>query len=1267
MRSWLALPFCLLPLTAIADTAADKDFLTTWLQENLSGTGRTVTIDGFQGALSSQASLKQLTIADGQGVWLTLKDVTLDWSRSALLTGNIRIDQLSAGEIDFERVPTADATSAAPSPVAKPWALPDLPVSIAIKGIAARKIVLGPTVLGQPLEASLTADLTLANGDGTSHLDLQRLGDGPQGHVTLAASFSNTTQVLDLSLDAAEGAGGIAASLLHVPGAPATSLTIAGKGPLSDFAATVNLSTDGQTRLGGKITQTDDAQGNRSFSADLSGDPTPVFLPQYAEFFGPAVALQAKGQRLADGTLRLDSLLVQARALSLRGSVVLSASGQPDSLNFTGTLGLPDGPVTLPTASAQPIKIGHADLTLTYDKSRNEDWNFETTISQFDSGSLSAGQLKLTANGKLNARLFDGNVQFVASSLTPRDPGLAQALGDTLTGSSDFSWNSDTSALQLANLAVTAPGYAITTQGSIGVTGELKGKASGHYDDLSRLITLTGRPLSGAARFEVEGSGNPISGAFDLSGTLSGSKLAVGIAQADALLSGDSTLQFAAKRDETGTILRQFALQAASLSANLTGSLTKDGSDLTGTVSFADLSALGPTYRGSLSGTGTFKGTLDHGTLTAQAQGQRIAIGQAQADGILAGTSDLRIDADFANAVVAIRTVQITSAQGQVVLTGTASARDSDLKAKISLPDLSVIGSGYKGGLEGNIAFTGAPDNGALTLDAKGNNLAVGQPVADTLLRGISTVSAKLDLTPDGMRIDRANLTNPQLKASVNGTVAGSTTNLTVSAQLANLGLLYPQFPGAVTVTGTAVQGANGTTLDLAAKGPGQIDAKVAGLVSSNYSSANLKISGSATAALANAFVAPRSLDGAVKFDLKLSGPLSIASLSGPVSISGGRLADSTLPSALTDLAATATLGGGRIQISATTGVSSGGKVTVKGTVGLLAPYTADLAINLNQAVLRDPQLFSTTVNGDVAFRGPSMGGATISGRLALEKTELQIPSTGMSGGGELPGLKHIHDTAAVKATRGRAGVGVNVGVSTGRAGPGYALDLAISAPNQVFIRGRGLDAELGGSLVLRGTTDNIVPSGAFNLIRGRLDILGRRLLLTEAQIQMQGALVPYIHVVASVESDGITSSIVIEGDATDPKVTFTSSPDLPQDEVVARLLFNHSLDKMSPLQAVQLASAVATLAGSGGEGVIGSLRQKTGLDNLDVQSDAAGNTSVTAGKYLSDKTYSEVTVGGSGKSSISLNYDVTRHVTLKGSVDSDSNTSVGVLIQRDY
>ena len=598
-------------------------------------------------------------------------------------------------------------------------------------------------------------------------------------------------------------------------------------------------------------------------------------------------------------------------------------------------------------------------------------------------------------------------------------------------------------------------------------------------------------------------------------------------------------------------------------------------------------------------------------------------------------------------------------------MTGTASAKDSNLKAKISLPNLSVIGPGYNGGLQGNAAFSGTTDNGMLTLEAKASNLAIGQPQADTLLRGTSSVTAKLALTPDGVRIDQADLANPQLKAKLNGTVVGSTSKLTASAQMANLGLLYPQFPGAVTVTGTATQAADGMTLDLSAKGPGQIDAKVVGHVSRDYSSANLRINGSATAALANALVAPRSIDGPVKFDLKLVGPLSIGSLSGPVSISGGRVADPTLPFSLNDVTATATLGSGRAQVSGTLAVSTGGMVAVKGTVGLAAPNTADLSINLNQVVLRDPQLFATTVNGDVAFRGPALGGATIAGSIALGKTELQIPSTGMSGGGDLPGLKHIHDTAAVKATRARAGIGTSVG--TGRTAPGYALDLLISAPNQVFIRGRGLDAELGGRLILRGTSDNIVPSGALNLIRGRLDILGRRLVLTEAQIQMQGALVPYIHVLASVTSDGITSSILIEGDATDPKVTFTSSPDLPQEEVVARLLFNRGLDTMSAFQALQLASAVATLAGTGGEGVIGALRQKTGLDNLDVQSDGTGNTSVTAGKYLSDKTYSEVTVDQAGKSSISLNYDVAPHITLKGHVDSDSSTGVGIFLQRDY
>ncbi len=1266
-RFWLALTLGLLPLSALADAAADKDYLTTWLEENLSGAGRIITIDGFQGALSSQASLTQLTIADGQGIWLTLKDVKLDWSRSALFSGQISIDELSAGEIDLDRLPVAEAATGLPSAEAVPLRLPDLPVSISIKGIAAHKIVLGASILGQPFEASLAADMTLAGGQGAAHLSLQRQGDAPGGHVILSAGFSNSTQILDLSLDAAEDAGGIAASLLHVPGAPATSLTIMGKGPLSDFAADVNLSTEGTTRLAGHITQTDDAQGTRAFTAELAGDPTPVFLPQYAAFFGPDVSLTVKGQRTADGALTVDTMSVKAQALTLQGSLAIQPDGQPASLNLTGRMGLADGPVTLPMAAEQPIQLKSADLTLAYDKAQSDVWRFGATISQLDSGSLSAGLARITAEGRLQELLFNGSARFTALGIAMADPGLAAAVGPTVTGSADFGWNSATSALQISTLALTAPGYSITSEGSIGQMADLKGHVRGHYDDLSRLSQIAGRHLSGAMRFDATGEANPISGAFDLIGDVLGSGLSVGVPEVDNLLAGPSRVHLSAKRSTTGTELRALSVAAGSLAADVSGTLASTGVDLSGTLGFGDLSALGATYSGSLAAKGRFTGTMAKGALTATAEGQDLHLGQPQADGFLSGKTVLQIDTDIVDQVATIRTAEVSSPQGKVTLAGTASVANSKLMANVTLPDLAALGVGMHGALNGKATFDGARDDGALTIDATSTALGVGQALVDRLLTGVSSLQVKLSLTPDGIRIDGADLTNPQIKASVTGTAIGDVRDLTVMARLANLGQLFPQFPGPVTFSGTARQGATGTSLQLTGKGPGQLDAKVSGMVSADYRSADLAITGTSSAVLANAFIAPRSVDGALRFDLRLKGPLALSSLSGPVSISGGRLADPSLPFALKDLAATASLGGGRVQVDAKAGVSTGGTVAVKGTVGLGLPYNADLAIALNRVVLRDPQLFSTLVNGTVNFRGPVRGGALISGNIALGRTELQIPSTGVGGDGDLPGLKHVNDSAEARATRQRAGLGPTSGGGVATVSIAHRLDVTISAPNQVFIRGRGLDAELGGRLVLRGTTANLAPSGAFNLLRGRLDILGRRLVLSEAQVQLQGALVPFIHIVASVESDGIVSSVVIDGQATDPTVTFTSSPNLPQEEVLAHLLFNHGLDTISAFQAAQLASAVGTLAGRGGDGLLGSLRRKTGLDNLDLQSDGAGNTSVTAGKYLSDKTYSEVTVDQGGKSSISLNYDVTRSITLKGHVDSEGNTGVGVFLKRDY
>jgi translocation and assembly module TamB len=340
----------------------------------------------------------------------------------------------------------------------------------------------------------------------------------------------------------------------------------------------------------------------------------------------------------------------------------------------------------------------------------------------------------------------------------------------------------------------------------------------------------------------------------------------------------------------------------------------------------------------------------------------------------------------------------------------------------------------------------------------------------------------------------------------------------------------------------------------------------------------------------------------------------------------------------------------------------------VDGPVGLTQPLAADLAISLDGLRLYDPNLYEAFIDGRLTVRGPLAGGALISGALALSGAELRVPESGFDTAGALLNLVHVNEPADVRATRDRAGLlgGSGTGKSV-RGGAAFGLDLTISAPSRIFLRGRGIDAELGGQLRLLGTTLAIVPSGSFNLIRGRLDILGKRLVLSQADLTLSGSFVPVLQIAASTESDGVVSAVKIDGAANDPLVSFTSIPDLPQEEVLARLLFGRALDTISPLQAAQLANAVAVLAGRGGEGLVNRLRRGFGLDDLDVATAEDGSTALTAGKYIAENVYTEVEIGQGGKTSVNLNLDLRQGVTVKAGVDGSGETGIGIFIERDY
>jgi translocation and assembly module TamB len=84
-------------------------------------------------------------------------------------------------------------------------------------------------------------------------------------------------------------------------------------------------------------------------------------------------------------------------------------------------------------------------------------------------------------------------------------------------------------------------------------------------------------------------------------------------------------------------------------------------------------------------------------------------------------------------------------------------------------------------------------------------------------------------------------------------------------------------------------------------------------------------------------------------------------------------------------------------------------------------------------------------------------------------------------------------------------------------------------------MRGRGLDAQLGGNLKLTGTSAQPKPVGSFNLVRGRLNILTSELDLTWANLTFAGDFSPQLDFLATTQAGGASVSIAVMGNPADP------------------------------------------------------------------------------------------------------------------------------------
>jgi len=292
------------------------------------------------------------------------------------------------------------------------------------------------------------------------------------------------------------------------------------------------------------------------------------------------------------------------------------------------------------------------------------------------------------------------------------------------------------------------------------------------------------------------------------------------------------------------------------------------------------------------------------------------------------------------------------------------------------------------------------------------------------------------------------------------------------------------------------------------------------------------------------------------------------------------------------------------------------------------------------------------------------MSGLVLSGAINLGRTVITIPE-------RLPGslseidVKHKNASTAVKQ---QAEALRPAGAGGGGGGGGMRLDLTINAPQEIFVQGRGIDAELGGTLRLQGAASAPEAVGQFTLRRGRLSIIGRRLDFTEGTLTFSGSMIPMLDLKATSNVESGTVSIVVTGPATNPEFGFESVPALPQDEILARLVFGRSMSNLSPVQIAQLAEAAAQIAGIGGPtSLLNSLRNKLGVDDLDLKTNEKGQTAVSVGKYLNDRTYVTIEAGESGNSKATINLDIGRGVKLKGEAGAQGQAKGGIYYEREY
>ncbi|HYD27424.1 translocation/assembly module TamB domain-containing protein [Brevundimonas sp.] len=400
-----------------------------------------------------------------------------------------------------------------------------------------------------------------------------------------------------------------------------------------------------------------------------------------------------------------------------------------------------------------------------------------------------------------------------------------------------------------------------------------------------------------------------------------------------------------------------------------------------------------------------------------------------------------------------------------------------------------------------------------------------------------------------------------------------------------------------------------------------------------------------------------RSLSGIVNARASLAGTIAAPRINGRMDLweggfrdnaTGLQLRDVTLASRFDDTTALVE------SFSATDG--SGGTVSGDGRIGLREGSGSSVELALTRFRIIDNDIAEARASGPLSVVRAADGKIQLTGRIDIDEARIEANPPGSRGIVQMDVVEINKPGGDIPEEEQNRPRGLQIGV-----------DIAIRSPGgDVLVVGRGLNVEMNVNARVTGTINQPTLTGTARVVRGDYDFAGKRFVFDDrgtVTLSTQPEQIR-LNLTATRDDPALTATIRATGTAARPEITLTSTPALPQDEILSQVLFGRSASQLSAFEAAQLAASVGALAGGGGFDVIGNLRELAGLDRLSFGGEASSLT-VAGGRYITDDIYLEVIGGGENGAAVNVEWQVRRNLTVSSKFGGQGDASLSIRWRR--